>query len=313
MGRVTRSMQATAAAEAAEVDRERRTLSSGAWGVLLLIAAELTLFASLIATYFYLRFKDPTWPPAGVPKPEVALPLVFTGILVASVDPDGGRRRGGEGRAREARLAPARERPPRSRRPTWACRSTSSSATSTSSRPLETAYGSIYFVLLGLHHAHVAVGLALDAFLLTRLAGRPHQLPAARAPRDLLLLVLRRRDRDPRRPHPALSVAMRVPLADIRIDQPTSPISPLLWFAVLGAPAAWALQFGISYWLTEAECSPAGAMWGISLDAWIIVLSAIAIPDRARRRAAPLGLFARRMAPARNRPGAGTGSSPLSG
>lgn len=71
---------------------------------------------------------------------------------------------------------------------------------------------------------------------------------------------------------------MRVPLADIRIEQPRSPVSPLLWFAVLGSPAAWALQFGVSYWLTEAECSRAGAMWGISLDAWIIVLSAIAIP-----------------------------------
>ena len=47
---------------------------------------------------------------------------------------------------------------------------------------------------------------------------------------------------------------------------------------MLGSPAAWALQFGVSYWLTEAECSRAGAMWGISLDAWIIVLSAIAIP-----------------------------------
>ncbi len=71
---------------------------------------------------------------------------------------------------------------------------------------------------------------------------------------------------------------MRVSLTDIRIEQPRSPVSPLLWYAVLGAPAAWALQFGVGYWVAQAKCSRAGAMWGISLDAWIIVLSAIAIP-----------------------------------
>jgi heme/copper-type cytochrome/quinol oxidase subunit 3 len=36
--------------------------------------------------------------------------------------------------------------------------------------PTATAYGSIYFTLLGVHHAHVAVGLALDAWLLGVLA-----------------------------------------------------------------------------------------------------------------------------------------------
>jgi hypothetical protein len=71
---------------------------------------------------------------------------------------------------------------------------------------------------------------------------------------------------------------MRVPLAGIRIESPSSPVAPVLWFAVLGAPAAWGLQFGIGYWISQAKCSPAGGMWGISIDAWIIVLSAIAIP-----------------------------------
>jgi hypothetical protein len=63
----------------------------------------------------------------------------------------------------------------------------------------------------------------------------------------------------------------------MRISIPRSPASPVLWFAVLGAPAAWALQFGISYWITEAKCSEAGSRWGISVDAWVIVLTVLAV------------------------------------
>lgn len=63
----------------------------------------------------------------------------------------------------------------------------------------------------------------------------------------------------------------------MRISVPRSPASPILWFAVLGAPAAWVLQFGISYWVTEAKCSEAGLRWGISIDAWVIVLTALAV------------------------------------
>jgi hypothetical protein len=56
---------------------------------------------------------------------------------------------------------------------------------------------------------------------------------------------------------------------------PSSPASPVLWFAVLGAPLAYVLQMGLGYWLAEAECSPTGGMWGISLAAWGVVVSAV--------------------------------------
>jgi hypothetical protein len=92
---------------------------------------------------------------------------------------------------------------------------------------------------------------------------------------------------------------MRAPLSNLRIEATRSPTSPLLWYAVLGAPAAWAIQFGIGYWVSQAKCSPAGGMWGISIDAWIIVLSAIAIP-----LAAGAGLVAYRLFRATD--GAGT-------
>lgn len=57
---------------------------------------------------------------------------------------------------------------------------------------------------------------------------------------------------------------------------PESPVSPVLWFAVLGAPGAYAVQLGLGYWLTQAACSPTGGQWGISLSAWAIVVTALA-------------------------------------
>src|SRR5205085_1896442 len=93
---------------------------------------------------------------------------------------------------------------------------------------------------------------------LEALAGN-HQLPPDRAAGRGDLLVLRGNRGRPRRPHPALPVAMRSRLQPIleRIP-PDSPVSPVLWFAVLGAPGAYATQLGLGYWLTEAQCSPTG-------------------------------------------------------
>ena len=57
---------------------------------------------------------------------------------------------------------------------------------------------------------------------------------------------------------------------------PESPVSPIVWFAVLGAPGAYAVQLGLGYWLAQAQCSPTGDRWGIPLDTWAIVVTAIA-------------------------------------
>ena len=58
--------------------------STGWWGMLMVIANEATLFASLIAAYFYVRFNSPAWPPTGIEPPELVLPLIMTVILVSS-------------------------------------------------------------------------------------------------------------------------------------------------------------------------------------------------------------------------------------
>jgi cytochrome c oxidase subunit 3/cytochrome c oxidase subunit I+III len=166
---VTHSMEAAGPGPVGAVDRARRTQASGWWGVVLVIATEATLFACLIATYFYLRFRTSEWPLGGIEKPSVTLPLVFTGMLVASSVPMFLSVRAARGGAVRA---------------AWWLLLLATAVQATylglqvhlmvddlrSFSPQANAYGSIYYTLIGVHHAHVAVGLAIDAWLLWKLS-----------------------------------------------------------------------------------------------------------------------------------------------
>ena len=147
---------------------ERRSRPTGWWGMALFVATEATLFGCLVGSYFYLRFRTSPWPPHGVPEPKLTLPLVLTGVLVST----SGLMQLAYWSARHARLTATRtallvavvvqcgylgmqmhlfvhdlrEFP-----------------------PSESSYSSIYFTMLGTHHAHVFVGIALNLFLLVRL------------------------------------------------------------------------------------------------------------------------------------------------
>lgn len=139
------------------------------WGMLILIASEATLFGAFIGTYFYLRFKTPTWPPDGLPEPHLVVPVVMALVLASTSIP-------------MALAAHAAER--------WRLGAT---------RALlllalvvqagyfayevhdfadqlkvfdisRDAYSSIYYTLLGADHAHVAVGLLFNLWLLGKLA-----------------------------------------------------------------------------------------------------------------------------------------------
>src|SRR5579884_854979 len=79
---VTRSTAAFSAAAAGRVARQRVAQPSGWWGMALFLCAEVTLFGTLIATYFYLDFEAHRWPPAGIKAPSVVLPFIATGVLV---------------------------------------------------------------------------------------------------------------------------------------------------------------------------------------------------------------------------------------
>lgn len=56
-------------------------------GVLLLALIELTVIASLIASYFYLRMGATFWPPADVSLPSLVLPSIGQAALVLSAVP----------------------------------------------------------------------------------------------------------------------------------------------------------------------------------------------------------------------------------
>jgi heme/copper-type cytochrome/quinol oxidase subunit 3 len=126
------------------------------WGVMMLVAAEATLFGCLIGTYFYLRFSTPHWPPDGIAKPSVTVPLVLSLVLVASVLP---LRLGN-------RLGIALALVLQAGYFAYAVHDFADHLRSFA--PQTDAYGSIYYVLLGADHAHVAVGLLFDLWLLAR-------------------------------------------------------------------------------------------------------------------------------------------------
>jgi cytochrome c oxidase subunit 3/cytochrome c oxidase subunit I+III len=75
---------------AASVENHRVLLAGrepGWWGMLLLIVTEATLFVYLLASYFYLREANATWPPGGIQRPELLVPAINTVILLSSSIP----------------------------------------------------------------------------------------------------------------------------------------------------------------------------------------------------------------------------------
>lgn len=58
--------------------------STSWWGTLGLIATESMLFAFMLFAYFYTASTSVRWPPAGIPKPDLTLPIVSTCLLFLS-------------------------------------------------------------------------------------------------------------------------------------------------------------------------------------------------------------------------------------
>jgi heme/copper-type cytochrome/quinol oxidase subunit 3 len=137
--------------------------------MVILIASEATLFGAFIGTYFYLRFKTPTWPPGGLPEPRLVVPAVLALTLAATSLP-------------LALAAVAAQR-----RLLGATRLLLVTALIVQAGYFafevhdfadqlrvfdisRNAYSSIYYTLLGADHAHVALGLLFDLWLLAKLA-----------------------------------------------------------------------------------------------------------------------------------------------
>ncbi|MGE0879577.1 MAG: heme-copper oxidase subunit III [Acidimicrobiia bacterium] len=144
--------------------------TSGWWGAMLAILTEATLFASLIAAYFYLRLRSDVWPIGGIEEPKLLLGGIGLAVLAASsVVIWSAERMLRRGRTTVARVAVA-----------------ATVVLGVAFLVLQyldfqdkhfgidtNAYGTIYYAITGLHTAHVVAGLILLSFTLTRLVIHP--------------------------------------------------------------------------------------------------------------------------------------------
>ena len=162
---VTRSTEADRAATAALVARRRRAAPNGVWGMALFLCSEITIFGTLLATYFYLDFDARRWPPPGVKPPSVTLPLIATGALVLTSIPMWLASRAARRGARPAVLGLVSLA-----LVVQTCYLAAQILLFRHDlnqfRPQDTAYGSIYFTMLATHHAHVLLGILLDLVIL---------------------------------------------------------------------------------------------------------------------------------------------------
>jgi heme/copper-type cytochrome/quinol oxidase subunit 3 len=139
------------------------------WGMLMLVATEATLFGAFVGTYFYLRFKSPVWPQGRLPEPKVVVPLVMAAVLLSSSIP----MQLASSAAGTGRLAATRA---------WILLALVVQAGYFAYEVHDfadqlqvfdltvNAYSSIHYTLLGAAHAHVALGLLFDLWLLSKLA-----------------------------------------------------------------------------------------------------------------------------------------------
>ncbi len=139
--------------------------SVGWWGLICLLLNEIVLFASLIASYFYLRFNSPTWPPAGVKPPELILPAIMTAILLSSSVfmhiAQRGIKQDKQRRLKTGLLIAfglgivflalqAYE------------------YTHSDVLPTDNAYGSLFFAITGIHGIHVLIAVIMNGYLQVR-------------------------------------------------------------------------------------------------------------------------------------------------
>ncbi len=156
---------------AAVVARGRAAQPSGWWGMVLFLCAEGTLFGSLMATYFYLDFIAHRWPPAGISPPSVVLPLIATAGLITTSLPLALAVRASK-LARRRRVVGLIALAVLIQLGYVAAQVLLFRHDLRQFTPQGSAYGSIYFTLLGAHHAHVVLGLLLELGVLAHIVRR---------------------------------------------------------------------------------------------------------------------------------------------
>jgi heme/copper-type cytochrome/quinol oxidase subunit 3 len=135
------------------------------WGTIGIVLIESTVFALAMASYFFLRMRMPSWPPAGVAPPDLWWGTVNTVILLVSTVPNHLAKRAGERvDLRGVRI--------------WMVLCLVFGVAFNVVRAIEfmhlnvwwdhDAYGSIVWMLLGLHTTHIVTDF-LDTGVLTAL------------------------------------------------------------------------------------------------------------------------------------------------
>jgi heme/copper-type cytochrome/quinol oxidase subunit 3 len=142
------------------VPSRQRRFDTARWGVLFVILTEAMIFLILISSWFFLRASITPWPPPGIDPPELPRISVFTVVLLASSGPmvwaERAIRRGDH---RGLRLGLAAS---------WVLgaaflvNQVYDYATLPCS-PTESAYGSMFILITGLHGLHVAGGLLISS------------------------------------------------------------------------------------------------------------------------------------------------------
>jgi heme/copper-type cytochrome/quinol oxidase subunit 3 len=127
--------------------------------MVLLIATEATIFASLLASYFFIRAISPEWPLGGIEEPKLDRISLFTVVLLASSLP-----------LFAAERAVMRDRVDRVRR--LLALSFLMGLAFLVHQAIEyrdlhfgihdNAYGSLFYIITGLHGLHVLVGLLMS-------------------------------------------------------------------------------------------------------------------------------------------------------
>ncbi len=135
----------------------------GWWGMAGLIATEAALFTFLLFSYFYVGSYSPQWPP--VSKPELTLSAPNTLILLASSATLWWGERGIRKGNRSSLIAGIVM--------TFVLGAVFLSIQmveyhKTKFLPQSHAYGSMFYTITGFHSAHVAIGLLMLLFVLTR-------------------------------------------------------------------------------------------------------------------------------------------------
>lgn len=166
---------------------ERRTStgrSNNWWALALIIVAETMFFGSLISAYVFLRAQNINWLPGGTINLDPLLPALNTIILLLSsvaVHQASSAARGGEP-ARQRRWLPAAAALGVAFLGLQALILVRSGFT-----PLGSAFGSVFYTLIGFHALRIVIGLGLMAVAFVKsqrselIQTRPFALTAASA------------------------------------------------------------------------------------------------------------------------------------